>query len=415
MARIELVAVPCRRAVGSRLSIIFFRSVHRMTAATVGSTSVTTAAPRGSSVGTAPGSAASSAGSDHFDHQLHVARQRNASRDPDRSSTQPHASAPDMKPHQASKPGADASQVKDAHDVPAAPANAPAAAPPIASTTPPASPAQEANLPVAKAPADTSEGDDRAASALAGAMLALIAPSVAGVLRPAAAAGKSADVLVQSGNGPATNAAAATLLQLDPAAGAATPITANPMPVAIAGMLGAADGLLPIAPAGKDSSPDGAAPALALSAPPPTVAPALPPVLQLQSPVGSQAFAQDLGQQVAWLGGQNIKQARIRLHPEELGSLDVKLSVTHGRVDVVFSAQHPGAVLAVQQSLPQLDHMLAQHGLSLGHAEVGQQHRGDRHGSAADTGSDALDDVGEIHGVAMSATSGTVSLLDAFA
>jgi len=100
---------------------------------------------------------------------------------------------------------------------------------------------------------------------------------------------------------------------------------------------------------------------------------------------------------VAWLGGQGIKQARIRLHPEELGSLDVKVSVTHGRVDVVFSAQHPAAVAAVQQSLPQLDQMLAQHGLSLGHAEVGQQDRGDRHGHAGDAGAAPLDEPGEIH------------------
>jgi flagellar hook-length control protein FliK len=391
-----------------------------MTAATVASIPVVAVAPRSSAVGAAPGSAASPAASDHFDHQLHVARQRNASRDPDPSSAHPHASAQDTKPHQADKPGADASQAKDAHDVPATPANPTAAAPSIASTTLPASPVQDADLLAAKVPGDTTDttdtgkGDDQAASALAGAMLALIAPSVAGVLRPTAAAGKPVDALSQGGKGAATNAAA-LLLQLDPAAGTATAATANPAPAAIAGMLKAADGLLPIAPAAKDPAPDSAASAVALTAPPTTAAPALPPVLQLQSPVGSHTFAQDLGQQVAWLGGQDIKQARIRLHPEELGSLDVKLSVTHGRVDVVFSAQHPGAMQAVQQSLPQLDQMLAQHGLSLGHAEVGQQQRGDRHGPSADTGSDALDEIGEIHGVALSATPGTVSLLDAFA
>jgi flagellar hook-length control protein FliK len=138
------------------------------------------------------------------------------------------------------------------------------------------------------------------------------------------------------------------------------------------------------------------------------------PVLHLPSPVGSQGFAQDLSQQIAWLGNQNIKQARIRLHPEELGSLDVQVSVTHGRVDVVFSAQHPGAVAAVQQSLPQLDHMLAQHGLSLGHAEVGQHDRGDRQGQAAGAGSTTLDEPGEIHTVSTTAL-GQIGLLDAFA
>ncbi|MET0330879.1 MAG: flagellar hook-length control protein FliK [Dyella sp.] len=108
-------------------------------------------------------------------------------------------------------------------------------------------------------------------------------------------------------------------------------------------------------------------------------APALPassgtgPTLAVHSPVGSAGFAQELGQQVAWLGGQDVKQAQIKLNPQDLGPLDVKVSVEHGRVDVVFTAQHPDAVTAVQQSLGQLNQMLGGQGLSLGQAMVSQQ------------------------------------------
>jgi flagellar hook-length control protein FliK len=99
----------------------------------------------------------------------------------------------------------------------------------------------------------------------------------------------------------------------------------------------------------------------------------------MDTPVGNTGFAQELGQQVAWLGGQEVKEARIRLRPEELGQLDVKVSVgEHGRVDVSFTAQHPAAVTAVQQTLGQLDLMLAGHGLSLGQAQVGQHGAGER-------------------------------------
>jgi flagellar hook-length control protein FliK len=112
------------------------------------------------------------------------------------------------------------------------------------------------------------------------------------------------------------------------------------------------------------------------------------PPIQLQSTqtAGSPTFAQELGDQIAWLGGQDIKQARIRLHPEELGQLDVKVSVQHGRVDVAFIAQHPGAVTAVQQTLSQLDSMLAHHGLSLGQADVSQQQAGQGDSYAAQHG-----------------------------
>lgn len=151
-------------------------------------------------------------------------------------------------------------------------------------------------------------------------------------------------------------------------------------------------------------------------------APALPAAhaLTMQSSAGTPAFAQELGQQVAWLGGQDIKQARIRLHPEDLGQLDVKVSVKQDHVDVSFIAQHPQAVHAVQQTLGQLDTLLAHHGLSLGHAEVGQGGRGNESGqgaSSSGTGRAADDPSAEGGGIAAVAAPliKAIGLLDTFA
>lgn len=146
-----------------------------------------------------------------------------------------------------------------------------------------------------------------------------------------------------------------------------------------------------------------------------TAPPAAAHVLTVDSPAGAPGFAQELGQQVAWLGGQEIKQARIRLHPEELGQLDVKVSVAHDRVDVTFAVQHPAAVHAVQQTLPQLDSLLAQHGLALGHAEVGQQQAGGEHSRGQSAGGSV--DGAENDGLAAIAAStpAVLGLLDMFA
>ncbi|WP_243039296.1 flagellar hook-length control protein FliK [Dyella sedimenti] len=161
----------------------------------------------------------------------------------------------------------------------------------------------------------------------------------------------------------------------------------------------------------------------------PTLAPATNPAstvaaphaLAMQSSAGTPAFAQELGQQVAWLGGQDIKQARIRLHPEDLGELDVKVSVQHGgSVDVSFMAQHPQAVHAVQQTLGQLDTMLAHHGLSLGQAMVGQGGRGGDAGhGGSSSGSSSNGDAGSEGGAELGAIVApvvkAVGLLDMFA
>lgn len=142
--------------------------------------------------------------------------------------------------------------------------------------------------------------------------------------------------------------------------------------------------------------------------------------LTLQASAGTPAFAQELGQQVAWLGGQDVKEARIRLHPEDLGQLDVKVSVKQDHVDVSFIAQHPQAVHAVQQTLGQLDTLLAHHGLSLGHAEVGQGGRGNESGQgaassgAAGQADDGSQESGGIASVAAPVIK-AIGLLDTFA
>ena len=85
------------------------------------------------------------------------------------------------------------------------------------------------------------------------------------------------------------------------------------------------------------------------------------------------AFGAALSHEVAWMAGHDLQRARLRLHPAELGSLDVQIQVQHGRVDVAFVVQHPAAAAAVQDALTQLGTLLGQQGLSLGDAHVSQQ------------------------------------------
>ncbi|MDF4025155.1 flagellar hook-length control protein FliK [Luteibacter sp. PPL201] len=100
------------------------------------------------------------------------------------------------------------------------------------------------------------------------------------------------------------------------------------------------------------------------------------PQWQATQPATSPHFAQELGEQIAWMGAGQIKEAQIKLHPEELGSMDVRVNLDGGKVNVAIMAQHPAAVHAVQQTLSQLDAMLAHHGLELGQADVGQRQAG---------------------------------------
>lgn len=168
------------------------------------------------------------------------------------------------------------------------------------------------------------------------------------------------------------NAASSLLVQ---SAGDATQLTISSL-LGTSHAASAATSMAPTADSASQSGTDLAALRGILNTPPLTTPPTGDTAthsLNINAPVNSSGFAQELGQQVAWLGGQEVKQAQIRLNPQDLGQLDVKVSVEHGRVDVVFMAQHPAAVTAVQQSLGQLNQMLTGQGLSLGQTMVGQQ------------------------------------------
>lgn len=355
------------------------------------------------------------ASTSHFGRQLDAARQQAAPESP----RKPDTATRDAHKPDATKSSSDntsnADSSTNAHAATTAVASAPAAAETLVASTLPQVNAAPDDTVAAKPADDAGDTGDQAAAAMATAMLALLGPAAAAVLRPTAAgASTDATVNVDFGKGATGDDNANALQQSTDADGAVT-AAASVMPMNLAALSSLGDAASRQPDTAKDSL-SGLTQAVALPAPAQNLTTAAMPLLQLSSPVGSQAFAQELGQQVAWLGGQGIQQARIRLHPEDLGQLDVKVSVTHDRVDVVFTAQHPAAVTAVQQTLPQLDHLLAQHGLSLGHAEVGQHDRGNPRGQGSDGATaNAADDPGEVHGVSLPTSLGSVSLLDAFA
>ena len=226
--------------------------------------------------------------------------------------------------------------------------------------------------------------------AIAAAMLALIqqsaapqTPVTAAPAAPATAAndGKST---IAGDIGAAITASSKMAQALTGSLGA---VAAGPVADAATGVVGKAVGLVGDAVAGMFGIADKADAAKAVQLPDPAqlatgqvpqaAAPvAAPAVLQSTQVAGTPAFANELGQQIAWMSNGDIKEASIRLHPQDMGQLDVKISVHENRVDVAFAAQHPAAVQAVNQTLTQLDTMLAHHGLQLGQTQVGQHKAG---------------------------------------
>ena len=107
----------------------------------------------------------------------------------------------------------------------------------------------------------------------------------------------------------------------------------------------------------------------------PTHAPAESPAAapQVQSPVGANGWTEEVGAHVIFMAHQGVSAASLRLQPEHLGPLQVKISVHDSTASVWFGANEPETRTALQAALPQLKEMFAAQGMTLADASVSRE------------------------------------------
>jgi flagellar hook-length control protein FliK len=99
------------------------------------------------------------------------------------------------------------------------------------------------------------------------------------------------------------------------------------------------------------------------------------PVTQrvVHSSVGSNAWANDLGARLTLMAGQGQHSASLRLSPEHLGPLEVRIDMSDDKASVWFGAQHADTRAALNEALPRLRELFAASGMMLTDAGVSQQ------------------------------------------
>jgi flagellar hook-length control protein FliK len=98
-----------------------------------------------------------------------------------------------------------------------------------------------------------------------------------------------------------------------------------------------------------------------------------PAAAALALPVSDPHWPDALAAQVQWLATRQIQSATLRLTPEHLGPLEVRIEVARSQVNVNFSAHHPETREALAQAVPRLRELFSASGLSLGQATVQQE------------------------------------------
>jgi flagellar hook-length control protein FliK len=78
------------------------------------------------------------------------------------------------------------------------------------------------------------------------------------------------------------------------------------------------------------------------------------PDATLRSPVGTPPWKDELGTQLTWMAINGREAASLKLSPEHLGPLDIRISMHEGEASVYFGAANPDTRSALEQSLPRL-------------------------------------------------------------
>jgi flagellar hook-length control protein FliK len=130
--------------------------------------------------------------------------------------------------------------------------------------------------------------------------------------------------------------------------------------------------------------------------------------------VGNAQWADEIGSRMTMMVEQGKHTASLRLSPEHLGPLEVRITVNGDQASVQFGAAHVDTRNAIENALPRLREMFASQGLSLADANVSrepprqQQQTPQSSGSSAGFG-------GEEGTTAVSAAQVRLGLLDAYA
>lgn len=107
------------------------------------------------------------------------------------------------------------------------------------------------------------------------------------------------------------------------------------------------------------------------------------PVLNQQ--LGTPAWQQALSQQLSLFTRNGVHNAELRLHPEELGALQISMKMSNDQVQVHFVSASHQVRAAIEAAMPHLKTSLAESGINLGNGSVGSEtpSQWDQHASSS--------------------------------
>ncbi|MGY6277586.1 flagellar hook-length control protein FliK [Methylomonas sp. MgM2] len=102
-------------------------------------------------------------------------------------------------------------------------------------------------------------------------------------------------------------------------------------------------------------------------------APAIPAQPLMTKHLNDPAWNNELSEKLIWMHKQAVPSAELRLNPEHLGPVLVKIDINHDQASVAFTTPHSAVKDAIEAAIPKLREMLGGQQLNLVDVNVSQQ------------------------------------------
>jgi flagellar hook-length control protein FliK len=97
----------------------------------------------------------------------------------------------------------------------------------------------------------------------------------------------------------------------------------------------------------------------------------------LSKPIGHPEWNKDLGERILWMNNRSIPSAEIKLNPQHLGPISVRVDMNQDQATISFAAQHGSVRDALEASIPKLRELLSAQQLNLTDVNVSQHFSSD--------------------------------------
>ena len=93
----------------------------------------------------------------------------------------------------------------------------------------------------------------------------------------------------------------------------------------------------------------------------------------LTRPLSHPNWNDDLGERIVWMNNRNISSAEIRMNPQHMGPITVRIDMNQDQATIAFTAQNADVRTALESAIPKLRDMLSSQNVNLADVNVSQQ------------------------------------------